>query len=104
MGILDIAIEQGPLASRPASNFWGSLYITTDSGAMYRYDGSNWNLTNLFPQSYLFAALPGAPGIGQMAVVVDSTVNTWGTAITVGGGLLKVLAWFNGSGWAVIGK
>jgi hypothetical protein len=97
-------ILYGPLSARPAAIVWGGLYITSDSGAMYRYNGSTWDGVNLFPQSYLFAALPGAPGIGQMAVVVDSTVNTWGTAITVGGGTDKVLAWFNGSAWSVVGK
>jgi hypothetical protein len=52
--------------------------------------------------SYLFAALPvpGAPGV--LAVVTDSTVNTWGTVI-LGGGLHVVLAWWNGVNWTVVG-
>ena len=52
-------ILYGPLASRPAAIVWGGLYITSDSGAMYRYNGSTWDGVNLFPQSYLLAAVRG---------------------------------------------
>ena len=50
---------------------------------------------------YTFATLPASPFKGQTAVVTDSTVNTWGTAITVGGGAIPVLAFFNGTNWTV---
>lgn len=52
---------------------------------------------------HTFATLPGSPFLGQTVVVTDSTVNTWGTAITVGGGLITVLAWWNGTAWTVVG-
>lgn len=56
------------------------------------------------PASHTFATLPASPTTGQTAVVTDSTVNTWGTAITVGGGAIPVLAFFNGTNWTVAAK
>jgi hypothetical protein len=49
------------------------------------------------------AKLPGSPVAGQLAQVTDSTTNVWGAAVTGTGGF-KVLAWFNGSQWTVVGK
>jgi len=46
--------------------------------------------------------LPVASKVGDHAVILDSTVNTWG-AIVAGGGSFVVLAWFNGTNWTVIG-
>jgi hypothetical protein len=40
---------------------------------------------------------------GTIAVVTDSTTNTWGATIT-GGGSDLVLAFCNGTAWTVIGK
>ena len=53
---------------------------------------------------YTFATLPASPFVGETAVVTDATVNTWGTAVTVGGGGDKVLAFFNGTNWTVAAK
>jgi len=48
----------------------------------------------------LFADLP--VGVtGMLRVVTDSTVNTWGTAIVVGGGAFTVTAHYNGTQWTV---
>jgi len=44
------------------------------------------------------------PNLGQMATFTDATVNTWGAYVTVGGGTYKVLCWFDGNGWSVMGK
>lgn len=44
------------------------------------------------------------PNLGQMATFTDATVNTWGSYVTVGGGAYKVLCWFDGNGWSVMGK
>jgi hypothetical protein len=49
-----------------------------------------------------FAALPTAPAAGTIAYVTDSTVAAWGGVIA-GGGANKVLVWFNGTSWKVIG-
>jgi hypothetical protein len=56
------------------------------------------------PGSVIFSNLPAAPITGTTAVITDSTTNTWGANITVGGGSDTVLAWFNGSHWTVLGK
>ncbi len=49
-----------------------------------------------------FAGLTGSPALGMMAVVTNSTTNTFG-AIVAGGGGNTVLCWYNGSNWTVIG-
>jgi hypothetical protein len=60
---------------------------------------------NGFPQppSSTFANLPYPFAVGQIAVVTDSTVNTWGSTIA-GSGVHTVLAWSNGSNWTVVGS
>ena len=50
-----------------------------------------------------YLTLPASPLPGQTAVVTDAMVNTWGSAVTVGGGTHKVLAWWTGTAWDVIG-
>ena len=52
---------------------------------------------------YSYATLPPAR-LGMQAIIGDSTVNTWGTTITTGGGTDQVLAWYNGVNWTVMGK
>ena len=52
---------------------------------------------------YKYAQLPGSPTLGQVVCVTDATVNTWGAAITTGGGAHFVLAWFNGTQFTVVG-
>jgi len=49
-----------------------------------------------------FAALPTAPTAGMLAHVSDSTVAAWG-GVVAGGGTNKVLVWYNGTAWKVIG-
>jgi len=50
-----------------------------------------------------FATLPGSPTDGLRAYITDSTVNTFGAAVTVGGGSDHVPLWYDGSvpGWKV---
>lgn len=50
-----------------------------------------------------YAGLPGSPSQGDIATITDSTVNTWGASVTVGGGSHKVLVWYNGTNWTCIG-
>lgn len=52
---------------------------------------------------YAFANLPASPMIGDLAQVTDSSVNTLGATVA-GGGIFRVLVWFNGTDWTVIGK
>jgi hypothetical protein len=50
----------------------------------------------------IFATLPTAPAAGTIAYVTDSTVAGFGGVIA-GAGTNKVLAWYNGTAWTVIG-
>jgi hypothetical protein len=50
-----------------------------------------------------FAALPASPVAGMQAYITDCNTATWG-ATAAGGGLSKVMVWYNGSNWTVIGK
>lgn len=58
-------------------------------------------VVSLSINSSLFADLPATPG-NVIWKITDSTVNTWGSVISGGGGN-EVLAWFNGTNWTVIG-
>jgi len=49
-----------------------------------------------------FAALPAAPTLGMIRVVTDATETTVGAAAN-GGGSAKVMAWYNGTAWRIIG-
>ena len=54
-------------------------------------------------QPYTFATLPASPQIGQMAYVSDSNTVVWGATIA-GSSTNKVLGWWNGTAWTVVGK
>ena len=49
-----------------------------------------------------FAALPAAPTLGMVRVVSDATETTVGAAAN-GGGSAKVMVWYNGTAWRIIG-
>lgn len=51
---------------------------------------------------FAFAGLPAGPVAGTIAYITDSNTTTWGATVA-GGGANKVLAWFNGTNWKVIG-
>lgn len=68
----------------------------------YTGSASLVKLPNITLQPLTFAALPAARGIGTLAYITDSTVNTWGATIA-GGGANKVLGWWNGTHWTVCG-
>ena len=87
-----IATETGPVAE---------VIVATATGGTI--DPSLLPVVGVFAKQYTYATLPGAPVLGQIVVVTDAAVNTWGTAITVGLGTDKVLAWWNGSAWTVVG-
>lgn len=52
---------------------------------------------------YTYANLPGTPLVGMIACVTDSSVSTWGSTVAAGGAN-KVLAFYNGTNWTVLGK
>lgn len=49
-----------------------------------------------------FANLPASPAAGMIAYVNNSSVSTWGGTAN-GSGSTKVLVWYNGTNWTVIG-
>jgi hypothetical protein len=109
MSVGQSLIKYGTFASLPTPGpgvIWGSIYFTTDTGQAFWYNGSStsWMPVTFYPQEVAFASLPGSPVAGMQYVVTDSTVNTWGAAITVGGGTDVVLAFFNGVNWTVAAK
>jgi hypothetical protein len=55
------------------------------------------------PQPVIFANLPPCTGAigGSLANITDSTVTTWGTSITTGGGSNMVLAYCDNNNWTV---
>lgn len=50
----------------------------------------------------VFASLPASPTVGMKRCITDSNTVVWGATIA-GGGANKVLAWFNGTNWTVVG-
>lgn len=54
------------------------------------------------PSTVTFANAPSGPFVGQTQPFSDSNTVTWGATIA-GGGAHKVLGWWNGSAWTVIG-
>ena len=62
--------------------------------------GVNSTLGNAVPLQV--AQLP-QPVVGQLAIVTDSTVNTWG-AVVAGGGAFTVGVFWNGTHWTVMAK
>lgn len=53
-------------------------------------------------QGVTFANLPASPTLGMIRVVTDATQTIVGKAAN-GGGSAKVLVWYNGAGWRIMG-
>ena len=49
-----------------------------------------------------FANLPSSPALGMIRVVTDATQTIVGQAAN-GGGSAKVIVWYNGTAWRVMG-
>jgi hypothetical protein len=52
--------------------------------------------------THAFTNLPASPLVGMIAYVSDSNTATWGATVAAGGAN-KVLAWYNGTNWTVMG-
>lgn len=107
---LNFAIQErhgvGTLANRPLPGASGRFYYATDQNVLYEDVNGNWvavgnGSTVILLSPMTFASLPASPGQGTVACIKDSTVNTWGAAVTIGGGVLPVLVWYTGSNWSV---
>jgi hypothetical protein len=53
-------------------------------------------------QAVAFANLPASPTLGMIRVVNNATETVVGKAAN-GGGTAKVLVWYNGTAWRIIG-
>jgi hypothetical protein len=65
-------------------------------------DGSEAMTGPVRPATSTFANLPSSPTVPMIMYVSDSNTATWGATIA-GGGTNKVLAWYNGVHWTVVG-
>lgn len=108
-------IQRGPATGGPPPDFtnapnWNELYVDGLTDEVVVGTGSSGGAARSLQKQnapisapYAFATLPNPAIEGMMAVVGDSTVNTWGTVI-VGGGANRVLAYYNGTAWTVAAK
>jgi hypothetical protein len=83
----------------PLSPKHGDIAFVTAEGLYYHWaDDGNWH--QLPANAVAFTGLPGTPRFGMMVPVTDSNTAVWGAAIA-GGGVNKVLAFYNGTNWTV---
>lgn len=82
--------------SQPQEHWWS--WLQHIAGALNEVIG--W--VNRQTASGTFAELPSAPTQGTTMVITDSNIATWGATVA-GGGSNKVLAWFDGVQWRVLG-
>lgn len=95
---IDVAINRSAAGVMEVNN--GTAGTLRDfKGRAYQYGG------------VAYANLPtAAAGIqayitdGATGNCADGTCTTWGTNVTGGGGSLKLLVWYNGSNWTLVGK
>jgi hypothetical protein len=108
-------IQRGPATGGPPANFTNlpeatGVYVDGLTNQLMVGTGSSGATagalvrqgTPLVGTPFVFSALPAGVE-GMLAVVSDSSVNTWGTAIA-GGGANRVLAYYNGTAWTVAAK
>jgi hypothetical protein len=76
----------------PAQSWWGTCIESNNPALVYTYANLKGVSTN-----------PVAVE-GNEYNISDSTVNTWGTNVTVGGGSNHVKVRYNGTNWTLMGK
>jgi hypothetical protein len=77
--------------------FPGDALGVSDGNA--NYNGGSLNMRAI---PLTFAQLPATPLAGMMCYVTDSNTATWGATVA-SGGANKVLCWYNGTNWTVMG-
>lgn len=88
----------------------GSVLIANGAGAASEDSNLNYNTTTdvlslgntLKLTGVTFANRPATPAAGMIAYFTDSTTTTWGATIS-GTGANKVIGWYNGTNWTVMG-
>jgi len=90
----------------------GAALVISNTQDIYFHASSKVKFfTPILLNGYAFASLPGnTNGLvasltdGKATNCGDSACTTFGTTVTGGGGSLKLLVWYNGSNWTLIGK
>ncbi len=88
-----------------------------EAGTLIPFPGINFNGGPVFASSVThiptpYASLTSNPLIGMVASVsdgkaancADTSCTTWGTVVSAGTGALKLMVWYNGTGWTLVGK
>ena len=81
---------------------WASQASVAAGGQISILDHQNFR-GNLLVPPLTFATLPSRPAAGMQRYITDSNTATWG-ATAAGSGANKVMVWYNGTDWTVIGK
>lgn len=73
-----IIVGRGTFASRPAGTNIGDLYFTTDIGAVYRWNGSSWDVAGSLPNPFAPPTSSGwtALNSGSITAALDSRSMT----------------------------
>jgi hypothetical protein len=86
--------------ARSMKGGWSTTSVRGDTGVL---DHQTFKAGVFKATAKTFATLPTSPVAGMQAYITDCNTATWG-ATAAGGGSTKVLVWYNGSNWTVIGK
>jgi hypothetical protein len=93
-----------PTGTSTSQNFGSGVYSDFETGqvsAFWRADSNGAN-TYTYYEPMAFGSLPGTPLHGMVAAITDSNTATWGATVAAGGAN-KILAFYNGTNWTVIG-
>lgn len=120
-GAGNIAISPGNTLSWTYSATSASLVVANADTGYARAAAGVFEINNgtagtgpglILPRAATFATLPGSPVTGMIGYIsdglagncADGTCTTFGTNVTGGTGSLKLLVWYDGSHWTLIGK
>lgn len=81
----------------------GEVAYASDTKQFYVAESTSLGGFKIMIRAVAFASLPAVPIEGMQYTVTDSNTNTWGATIAAGGAN-RVLAYYNGTNWTVVGK
>ena len=88
--------------ARSLKGGWAPQSNVAAAGQVGILDHQNFRGGHLFP-ALTFATLPSSPLAGMQRYITDSNTATWGATVAAGGAN-KVMVWYNGTNWTVMGK
>lgn len=100
-GTFNSGITSAGVATLYQANIANGLFVNPGGAGIGAYLTGPVVLT---PETYVNSAACGSGSKGNLATITDSTVNTWGSAITTGGGSDIVFAFCNGTNYTVAAK